>query len=126
MKTLALALLLLGPIAAMAAEPAPAPTALKHPPGPKLELTVSPTASNSYLVSAVISDRLTGEVLSTPSMAVEPGVWATAEFAASDSLPRSTLSVTVAPDAQGAAYFARFYRDGGVIDTQSGTLVIAH
>lgn len=125
MKVLALALFLLVPFAAVAADPAGTPTVLKHPPGPKLEITVKPSAAGAYLVSAIISDRLTGQVFSSPSLTVEPGVWATVELAASEGIPASSLAVTVAPDGQGAAYFARFQRESGLVHTQSGTLVIA-
>jgi hypothetical protein len=125
MKALALAMFVLVPFAAIAADAPVSPKALKHPPGPKLEITVKPAAGGAYLVSTAISDRLTGEVFASPSLTVEPGVWATVEITASEGRPASSLAVTVAPDGQGAAYFATFRRESGITDTQSGTLIIA-
>ena len=125
MKTLGIALFLLFPFVATATDAPVGLRALKHPPGPKLEISVKPTSAGAYLVSTVISDRTTGEVFASPSLTVEPGIWATVEIGPAAGAPASSLAVSVAPNGRGAAYFAEFRRDGGIIDTQSGTLIIA-
>ena len=125
MKALALALFVLVPFAAVAADAPTSNKVLQHPPGPKLEITVKPIAAGAYLVSTIISDRVTGQVFASPSLTLKPGSWATAEIATSEGIPATTLAVTVAPDGQGAAYFAKFQRESGLTDTQSGTVVIA-
>ena len=127
MKTLAIALLSLLPITVLAADSTPAAASLRHAPGPKLEFSVKPATSDTFQISAVISDGATGKVLATPSMTVKPGTWASLELAGDPAIstPAISLAVTVTPNGQGAAYFAEFRRDGGITDSQRGTLVIS-
>ncbi len=127
MKKLAIAVLALLPLIAIASDSAPTAGTLKHASGPKLEVAVKPTTSDAYQVSMTISDRTTGKVLATPSMTVKPGVWATAEIGEGVAGEASiSLAVSITPSGKGAAFFVEFRQASGLIQTETGTLLIRH
>lgn len=100
---------------------------LKNP-QPQVRVSVRPgAAANSFDVSAVITDRQTGNVLAEPKMSVKAGSWAQSEVGqiGVPGVASVALSVTVDPSGKHAAYSAEIHRADGRSDSETGTLLIA-
>lgn len=123
-----LAILILLPILAVAADRIPTSKEAWAGAQPQLKLSVKDGAvADTFNVHAVISDRRTGRVLGEPSMLIRAGAWAKAEIGASVAPGDASVSlaVTVDPSGKHVAYFAEIRRVGGTTDTESGTLLVS-
>ena len=129
MKKLLVATLLALPLCALADAPHPAPS---NPDSwmdarPDVRVRVKPVRdSDSYLVSAVITDTRDGRVLSGPSMTVKAGVPAVVEVGTTGA-PKATslkLSVVVAADGKSANYRSELRSNGDVVAAQDSVLAV--
>ena len=129
MKKFVAALLLALSFTAAADAPHPAPASPDSwmDARPDIRVRVKPVRdSDTYLVSAVITDTRDGRVLSGPSMTVKAGVPAVVEVGTTGA-PTATslkLSVVVAEDGKSATYRSELRNNGDVVSAQDSVLAI--
>lgn len=82
--------------------------------------------TDTYLVSAVITDTRDGRVLSGPTMTVKAGVPAKVEVGTTGAPDATSLmfSVTVAPDGKTASYRSEVRSNAVVVSAQDAVLAV--
>ena len=94
---------------------------------PSVRVSVKPLrGTETYLVSAVVTDLRNGPVLAGPNMTVRAGAPAKAEIGATGApdAAQITLEVTVAADGQTATYASEFRRNGSIVAGQQAVLAV--
>ena len=127
-KLLAIPVLALA-FAAYAEVPHPAPSNPDSWNGarPDVRVRVKPIRdTDTFLVSAVVTDARDGRVLAGPSMTVKAGVPANAEVGTTGGPDATSLAFTVvvAPDGKSASYRSEIRNNANVIAAQDSVLAI--
>ena len=94
---------------------------------PDVRVRVKPVrGTETYVVSAVITDARNGSVLSGPSMTVKPGSPAKVEVGITGAPNATSLmfSVVVAPDGKTASYRSEVRNNDEVISAQEAVLAV--
>lgn len=94
---------------------------------PDVRVRVKPIRdTDTYLVSAVVTDARDGRVLAGPTLTVKPGVPAKVEVGTSGIPDAISLmfSVTVAPDGKSATYRSEVRNDSVVVAAQDAVLAL--
>ena len=135
MRNLLAIVLLALPFPALAAGSPPIPVEHPAPSDPDAWMGAQPDVrvrvkpirdTDSFLVSAVVTDARDGRVLAGPSLTVKPGVPARVEVGATGAPDAISLmfSVTVAPDGRSASYRSEVRNNSVVVSAHDAVLAL--
>ena len=128
MRKLLIASLALLPLLAVGADRSHSTPEMWRNAQPQLSIKVEHGAQpDTFDVIAVVTDHLTGSILSEPRMTIKACSWARAQLGATGAPGDVSLSlaVTVDPSGENAAYFAKIHRPDATTDTESGTMAVS-